>query len=71
MDGYTPRDELGFDAFWSPLVHGLSDEMAGKLIKALLDYHFTGRAAKDLPKTIQPLYDYMINDIYCVAEEEK
>lgn len=71
MDGFTPRDELGFDAFWAPLVHGLSDDMAGKLLKALLDYHFTGRADKKLPKTIQPLYDYMTSNIYVAAEVEE
>lgn len=65
----TSRDDLGFDAYWAPLVHGLSDEMAGKLIKALLDYHFTGHAEKCLPKTIQPVYDYMIFDIITIAED--
>lgn len=67
---YTTKDNLGFDAFWAPLIHGLSDEMAGKLIKALLDYHFTGKKREDLPRTIQPLYDYMIAEIEVTGEED-
>jgi hypothetical protein len=68
---YTPKDNLGFDAFWSPLIFGISDEMAGKLLKALLDFHFNGERVSNLPKTIQPLYEYMVNDIDCVAEDIK